>query len=116
MRVKLLIAITLSIFSFSSISAERTDLVVDRVEVYSSKDKIPYIGSDGGSIPGATPLIVMRTSSSTYADWKFVTYGDSMDYILSLWLAAKLSGNSVFCTFEDRGNYWVECVGSGLEK
>ena len=96
-------------------SATKNDISVDKLEVYSDKSKIPDLGTDGGAIPANTKIIVFRTNNQTLAGWKFVSYGNSATENLSILLSAKAMNKKVSCVWEDRGNYWVECVGLVIE-
>lgn len=87
------------------------NISVDKIEVYTEKSKIPDLGTGGSSIPAGVKVVVLRTSNPTYSGWKFVAYGDSINETLSLWLSAKAMGKNMSCVWEDRGNYWVQCVG-----
>lgn len=96
-------------------SATKDNIRVDKLEVYSDKSKISDLGSNGGAIPPNTKIIVFRTNNPTLAGWKFVSYGNSANENLSILLSAKAMNKTVSCVWEDRGNYWVECVGLVLE-
>jgi hypothetical protein len=87
------------------------DIAIDKIEIYTDKSKIPYLGSDGWAIPSGVKVAVLRTSNPTYASWKFVSYGDSFKEVLSLWILARALNKNINCISEDRGNYWVQCVG-----
>lgn len=104
------------IFSSSfAFSATKENISVDKIEVYSDKSKIPDLGTNGGAIPANTKVIVFRTSNATLAGWKFVSYGNAVSENLSVLLTAKATNKTVSCVWEDRGNYWVECVGLIIE-
>lgn len=90
-------------------------LKVKSLEIYANKAKIPNMGQAGWSIPEGTPVIVMKAENSSHAHWRFVAYGETMKDMLALWMTAKVSKNPVFCVPEDRGNYWVQCTGTGLD-
>lgn len=106
-----------SLLSYTPVYAaiDITGLDVSKVEIYTDKSMIPDIGSNGAAIPGGEKVAVMRTSNATYGHWKFVAYGDTLNNIQSLWLTAKALGVTVHCVAEDRGNFWVQCVGTGTE-
>lgn len=96
-------------------SATWDNISVDKIEVYSDKSKIPNLGTGGGAIPPNTKIIVFRTKDQTLAGWKFVSYGNSANENLSILLSAKAMNKKVSCVWEDRGNFWVECVGLVVE-
>jgi hypothetical protein len=99
----------------SAFSATKEGISVDKIEVYSDKTKISDLGANGASIPSSTKIIVVRTNNPTYAGWKFVSYGNAANESLSILLTAKAMNKTVSCVWEDRGNYWVECVGLIVE-
>lgn len=112
LKFTIFVAILLSNFAFS---ATKDNISVDKIEVYSDKSKIPDLGANGGSIPSNIKIIVVRTNNPTLAGWKFVSYGSVASESLSLLLTAKATNKTVSCVWEDRGNYWVECVGLSIE-
>lgn len=110
--MKMLRILLVATFAFICETAFATDNIsVDKIEIYTDKSKIPYIGNDGWAIPSGVKVAVLRTNNPSYAGWKFVAYGDSLNEMLSLWLSARALGKSINCINEDRGNYWVQCVG-----
>jgi hypothetical protein len=90
------------------------NISVDKIEIYTDKSKILDLGTGGASIPANVKVAVLRTTNQTYSGWKFVAYGDSLDQILSVWLAARAMNKPISCNYEDRGAYWVQCVGVGF--
>jgi len=111
-KVLILSAFFSASFAFA---ATKENISVDKLEVYSDKSKIPDLRTNGGSIPANTRIIVFRTNSPTLAGWKFVAYGNAASENLSILLSAKAMNKTVSCVWEDRGNYWVECVGLTIE-
>lgn len=111
---KTVIACTLFFANFA-FSATANNISVDKIEIYSDKAKIPDLGANGAAIPVNTKIIVVRTNNQTYAGWKFISYGSATNENLSVLLTAKAMNKTVSCVWEDRGNYWVECVGLMIE-
>ncbi len=117
MRIRFITFFTLLVLLFSGFSSASTidNISVDKIEVYVDKSKIPYLGSNGWAIPANTKIIVFKTKNPSYVSWKFVLYGNALDETFSLLLTAKATGKNVSCVWEDRGNYWAECVGLSVE-
>jgi hypothetical protein len=115
-RVHIVAAILISALLIcpSARAANIPGLVINSLEIYADKSKIPDIGTDGWGIPSGAKVAVLRTTGA-YTHWKFVAYGDTLSEILSIWEAAKIAGMLVSCTYEDRGNYWVQCVGTSIQ-
>lgn len=111
---KTVIASTL-LFANFSFSATINNISVDKIEIYSDKTKIPDLGANGAAIPINTKIIVVRTNNQTHEGWKFLSYGSATNENLSVLLTAKAMNKTVSCVWEDRGNYWVECVGLIME-
>lgn len=95
----------------ASLAVAVDGITVDKIEIYTDKSKIPDLGANGGGIPAGVKVAVIRTNNPTYSNWKFVAYGDSLDQVMSIWLTAKALNKPVNCVAEDRGNWWVQCVG-----
>jgi hypothetical protein len=106
----LLIVLSL-VVSAAVVAGTIDNISVDKIEIYTDKSKIPNLGQDGASIPAGVKVVVWRTNNQTYASWKFVAYGDSINETLSVILTAKAMEKNVSCVWEDRGNRYVQCIG-----
>ena len=116
-NVKNFILMLMVVCFVSPVHAVINNLDISTVAAYKAKANIPseIIGTSGHTIPDGIPLIIMKTKPGTYGHWTFVAYGESMNQMLSIWLTAKSTGNTVSCVNLDRGNYWVECAGTWIE-
>ena len=101
-------------YSVGAFSNPINNITIDKIEVYTDKSKILDLSNGGGAIPAGVKVVVVRTNNQSYTGWKFVFYGDSLNENLSLLLFAKAMNKTVNCVYEDRGNYWVQCVGTTL--
>jgi hypothetical protein len=99
------------VVSASAFAGAVDNISVDKIEIYTEKSKIPDLGTGGNLIPAGVKVVVFRTTNQTYASWKFVAYGDSINESLSVFLTAKAMGKNISCVWEDRGNFWVQCIG-----